>query len=71
MSPQEHANNANARPTTLNGDFSSAEVDALTDLRRNFFAHTEYLERVIDERRLEFARWLRDNGKISDACPDK
>ncbi len=71
MLPQEHSNNANARPITLSGNFTSAELVALTDMRRNFFAHTEYLERVIDERRLEFARWLIENGKITDACPDK
>jgi len=71
MLPQEHSNNANAQPTTLSGDFTSAEVVALTDLRRNFFAHTEYLERVIDERRLEFARWLIQNGKLSEACLDQ
>jgi hypothetical protein len=66
MLPQEHSNNANALPTTLSGNFTSAEVDALTDLRRNFFAHTEYLERVIDERRMEFARWLVEHHKLSD-----
>jgi hypothetical protein len=28
------------------------------------------VERVIDERRMEFARWLHDNGKLSEACPE-
>ena len=71
MVPHEYSNSSpNARPITLNGNFTSDEVARLTDLRRNFFAHSEYLERVIDERRLEFARWLLDNGKLSEACPD-
>jgi hypothetical protein len=71
MLPQEHSNNGNGRPTTLNSNFTSAEVDALVDLRRNVYAHSEYLRRVIDERRLEFARWLLENGKLSEACPDQ
>lgn len=71
MSPQEHSNSANAQPATLIGNFTSDEVTALTDLRRNFYAHTEYLERVIDERRLEFARWLMEHGKLSEAYQDK
>ena len=70
MSPHEYTNNPNARPTTLNGPFTSEEVTRLTDLRHNFFAHSEYLERVIDERRIEFARWLLEHGKLTEACPD-
>lgn len=70
MVPQEYGNNFNGRPTTLGGNFSSDEVARLMDLRRNFHAHTEYVERVIDERRLEFARWLLANGKLTEACPD-
>lgn len=68
MMPHEYANNA--RPTTLSGNFSNEEVERLMTLRHNFYAHTEYLERVIDERRLEFARWLLENGKLSEACAE-
>jgi hypothetical protein len=70
MLPQEYTNNGCGRPTTLSGNFTSAEVKALTDLRRNFAAHGEYLERLLEERRLEFARWLLENGKLSEACPN-
>ncbi len=70
MAPQEYGNNINGRPATLGGNFSSDEVARLVNLRRNFHVHAEYVERVIDERRLEFARWLLDNGKLTEACPD-
>ena len=70
MLPQEYTNNGSGRPTTLNGNFTSAEVEALTDLRRNCAEHGEYLERLLEERRLEFARWLLENGKLSEACPN-
>lgn len=67
MMPQEHTNNITGRPTTLGANFSSDEVARLVDLRRTVHEHTEYLERVIDQRRLEFARWLLDHGKLSEA----
>lgn len=70
MLPHEYTNNTNGRPATLSGNFTADEVSRLTHLRTNFHAHTEYLERVIDERRLEFARWLLDHGKLSEAYPD-
>jgi len=70
MMPHEHSNNVNSLPATLGGNFTTDEVARLTSLRRNYHEHTEYLERVIDERRLEFARWLLDRGKLSEACPE-
>jgi hypothetical protein len=70
MMPKEYGNTTNGRPATLGGNFSKDEVARLTNLRRNFYEHTEYLERVIDERRLEFARWLLDHGKLSEASAD-
>lgn len=70
MLPHEYVNNSNGRPATLSGNFTADEVSRLTQLRSNFHAHAEYLERVIDERRLEFARWLLDHGKLSEACPE-
>lgn len=67
MMPQEHLNNITSRPATLGANFSADEVARLMDLRRTVHEHTEYLERVIDQRRLEFARWLLDHGKLSEA----
>jgi hypothetical protein len=70
MLPHELSSNVNGRPATLGDNFSTDEIERLTDLRRNFHAYTEYMERVIDSRRLEFARWLLDNGKISEATSE-
>lgn len=70
MSPHEYTNNLNGPPATLGKNFSAEEVSRLTQLRGTFHVHSEYLERVIDERRLEFARWLLEHGKLSEACPD-
>ena len=70
MTPHEYTNNVNSLPATLSGNFTTDEVSRLTNFRRNYHEHTEYLERVIDERRLEFARWLLDRGKLSEACPE-
>jgi hypothetical protein len=70
MMSQEYTNNLPGAPTTLSGNFTADEVARLVDLRRNVHAHTEYLERVIDQRRLEFAQWLLEHGKLSEACPD-
>ncbi len=67
MTPQEHSNNIIGRPATLGANFSADEIDRLITLRRTVHEHTEFLERVIDQRRLEFARWLLDNGKLSEA----
>ena len=55
-----------ARPATLGANFTRKEMTQLEEMRRNYYTHAEYLERVIDERRLEFARWLRENGKLSE-----
>ena len=69
MTPQEHVNNIPSRPATLGANFSADEIARLVDLRRTVHEHTEFLERVIDQRRLEFARWLLDQGKLSEAAP--
>ena len=67
MMPQDHLNNTTGLPATLGTNFSADEVARLVDLRRTVHEHTEFLERVIDQRRLEFARWLLDHGKLSEA----
>jgi hypothetical protein len=48
--------------------FSAEERERLARMRDGYHHHTEYLERVIDERRLEFARWLAENGRLSEAA---
>jgi hypothetical protein len=75
MSP-DYAHNGNGRPitpitpTTPNGDFSADEVARLNELRRTFHSQADYLGRVLDNRRLEFARWLLENGKLNDQCQE-
>jgi hypothetical protein len=63
------ANNA-ISPITLGDTFTPEELSRLDALRQNFYTHAEYLERVIDDRRLEFARWLLDNGKLSEGIDE-
>jgi len=56
----------NSRPAMLTGNFTPEELARLNALRTDFHGRAEYLERVIDDRRLEFARWLVENGKLSE-----
>lgn len=76
MMSHDYTNNGNGRPTTpmtpitLSGDFSADEVARLSDLRLSFRSHADYLSRVLDNRRLEFAKWLLENGKLDDQCHD-
>ncbi len=60
----------NGRPTMLGNNFSTDEMSRLEDLRQNYHNHAEYLERVIDDRRMEFARWLVENGKLGEGSAD-
>jgi hypothetical protein len=70
MMSHDYAHNGNSRPTTLSGNFTADEVARLSNLRRSFHSHADYLRRVLDDRRLEFARWLLENGKLDDQCQD-
>lgn len=56
----------NSKPAMLTGNFTPEELARLNALRSNFRSRAEYLERVIDDRRLEFARWLLEHGKLSE-----
>lgn len=69
MMQQEHGNTL-GRPATLGNNFTTEEVERLKSLRRNIHEHTEFLDRVIDARRLEFARWLLEHGKLTEACQE-
>lgn len=46
--------------------FSTEELARLTELQARFCGHPECVELEIDERRLSFARWLVDSGRISE-----
>jgi hypothetical protein len=65
MMSREYGNN-NTKPTMLTGNFTPEELARLNALRADFYSRAEYLERVIDDRRLEFARWLVENGKLHE-----
>ncbi|HEY7350585.1 MAG TPA: hypothetical protein VH599_19910 [Ktedonobacterales bacterium] len=53
-------------PSTSLRIFSRKEAERLEALRQRFRLHGEYFERVIDERRLEFARWLTEQGRLNE-----
>lgn len=57
---------SNPKPAMATGNFTPEELARLNALRANFRSRAEYRERVIDDRRLEFARWLVENGKLSE-----
>ncbi|HET9111531.1 MAG TPA: hypothetical protein VFN78_11955 [Ktedonobacterales bacterium] len=56
----------NIRPAMLGDKFTSAELDRLMALRRDFIDHAEHSEYMMDPAQLEFARWLYDNGRIGE-----
>jgi|SRR6185437_7750247 len=65
MSPHDSPTPANTPPTSLRS-FSRKEAERLSVLRQRYQLHGEYFERVIDERRLEFARWLAEQRRLSE-----
>lgn len=64
MSPQESPTPANLSPTLRS--FSRKEAERLSALRQRYQLQGEYFERVIDERRLEFARWLAEHRRLNE-----
>lgn len=67
MSSQEFQPNTNGSPTMLGNNFTPEEAARLRNLRDNFHAHAEYLERIVDQRRLGFVRWLIDTGRLKES----
>jgi len=66
MISRDFGANNNPLPATLGAGFTSDEMSRLDALRRNYTNHAEYLERVIDDRRMEFARFLLEHGRLSE-----
>ncbi len=64
MSPQDSPTPANPSPALRM--FSRKEAERLAALRQRYQLHGEYFERVIDERRLEFARWLAEHHRLNE-----
>lgn len=52
--------------TASDDDFTAEEKERLLALCQHFSSHPEYLELGIDERRLTFARWLVEHGRLSE-----
>ncbi len=67
MISRDFGANNNQLPATLGTSFTSEEMARLDALRRNYTNHAEYLERVIDDRRMEFARFLIEHGRLSES----
>lgn len=53
-------------PATLGNMFTSDELQRLATLRDDYIEHAEYSEFLTDAAHLEFARWLYDQGRISE-----
>jgi hypothetical protein len=46
--------------------FASETLARLAELRARFGGHPEWMELTMDERRLAFARWLVECGRLSE-----
>jgi hypothetical protein len=65
MPGQDHQQNANTPNAVLGNCFTSEEAARLLSLRETFNARADS-QRVLDERRLEFARWLHETGRLRE-----
>jgi hypothetical protein len=69
MQPWESGVHVTSQPEATNDigdDFTTEEKERLLALCQHFSAHPEFLESGIDERRLTFARWLVEHGRLSE-----
>jgi hypothetical protein len=67
MSAQDFQPNPNGIPIVLDGNFTTEEAARLQALRENLHEHTEYQEGTLDERRIAFARWLIETGRLRES----
>ncbi len=71
MSPSPHPHERgitlhSSEGAALGACFTAAEVMRLCALRRHFQAHPDHGDADAAIRRLEFARWLVQHGKLSE-----
>lgn len=66
MVPWEHETENGSRPLALEGQFTPEELAKLLALRTLISSHSPYDELGLDEKRLKFARWLVEHGRLSD-----
>lgn len=62
----EYGSGNDNQPVMLGDNFSVEEIAQLAALREHFQIHPQYWECGIDDRRLEFARWLVQHGKLNE-----
>jgi hypothetical protein len=62
----ENPPNTNSAPTILGQNFTAQEAKSLNDLRAHFHPESA-ADQVERDPRLEFARWLIAQGKLTDA----
>jgi hypothetical protein len=67
MIPWEHETDTTSQPPLLEGLFTTEEIARLHTLRQHFLSYPASLELGIDDRRLTFARWLVEHGKLSES----
>ncbi len=67
MSAQDFQPNPNGTPIVLDGNFTTEEAARLRALRDNLHEHADYQEGSLDERRIAFARWLIETGRLSES----
>lgn len=64
MAPQPQ--NTGVETTTSQGTFTPEEFAKLTALRELVARRSVYDELGLDEKRLKFARWLYEHGRLSE-----
>jgi hypothetical protein len=64
MNPEQPTNNRQS--ALFVGAFTPEEAERLNSVRTHLYEKAEYLDRVLDEQRLRFVRFLVENGDISD-----
>lgn len=65
MFPQDSPLPTNNLPAPLRS-FTHKEAERLSAMRQRYHLAGEHFERVIDERRLEFARWLVEHHRLGE-----
>ena len=73
LSSSPHPHEQGTSPQTVDGAawegcFTVEEVAQLCALRQYFQAHSDHGDADAAIRRLEFARWLVQHGKLTDGC---
>jgi hypothetical protein len=67
---ESNENNVETLGSLLDLGFTSLQIERLTYLR-NSYAEREQKQLLMEQRRLEFARWLVSTGRLTDEFPAK